>query len=82
VLLYDLTSTYFAGAMEPHPKAKYGHSRHQRTDCLQVVIALVITTDGFPLAYEVMAGNTGDRARSAGFWTRSKRSMEKQNGCG
>ena len=82
VLLYDLTSTYFAGAMEPHPKAKYGHSRHQRADCLQVVIALVITTDGFPLAYEVMDGNTGDRARSAGFWTRSKRSMEKQNGCG
>jgi hypothetical protein len=61
VLLYDLTSTYFEGAMEENPKAKYGYSRDKRTDCLQVVIALVITTDGFPLAYEVMDGNTSDR---------------------
>ena len=53
MLLYDLTSTYFEGAMEQNPKAKYGHSRDQRTDCLQLVIALVITPDGFPLAYEV-----------------------------
>jgi len=67
VLLYDLTSTYFEGAMEQNPKAKYGHSRDQRTDCLQVVIALVITTDGFPLAYEVMDGNTSDRATLRGF---------------
>jgi len=51
VLLYDLTSTYFEGAMEENPKAKYGHSWDKRTDCLQLVIALVITTDGFPLAY-------------------------------
>jgi hypothetical protein len=48
VLLYDLTSTYFEGAMEDNPKAKYDHSRDKQTDCLQVVIALVITTDGFP----------------------------------
>jgi transposase len=61
ILLYDLTSTYFEGAMEENPKAKYGHSRDKRTDCLQLVIALVITTDGFPLAYEVMDGNTSDR---------------------
>ena len=47
--------------MEENPKAKYGHSRDKRTDCLQLVIALVITTDGFPLAYEVMDGNTSDR---------------------
>ena len=67
VLLYDLISTYFEGAMEPHPKAKYGHSRHQRTYGLQVLIALVITTDGFPLAYEVMDGNTSDRATLRGF---------------
>ena len=67
VLLYDLTSTYFEGAMEQNPKAKYGHSRDQRTDCLQVVIALVITPDGFPLAYEVMNGNTSDRATLRGF---------------
>ena len=67
VLLYDLTSTYFEGAMEENPKAKYGHSRDKRTDCLQLVIALVITTDGFPLAYEVMDGNTSDRTTLGGF---------------
>jgi transposase len=67
ILLYDLTSTYFEGAMEENPKAKYGHSRDKRTDCLQVVIALVITTDGFPLAYEVMDGNTSDRTTLRGF---------------
>jgi transposase len=60
VLLYDLTSTYFEGAMERNPKAKRGYSRDGRPDCLQVVIALVVTTDGFPLAYEVMNGNTTD----------------------
>jgi transposase len=67
VLLYDLTSTYFEGAMEENPKAKYGHSRDQRTDCLQVVIALVITTDGFRLAYEVLDGNTSDRTTLRAF---------------
>src|SRR6266446_5283791 len=67
ILLYDLTSTYFEGVMEENPKAKYGHSRDKRTDCLQVVIALVITTDGFPLAYEVMDGNTSDRTTLRGF---------------
>jgi transposase len=67
VLLYDLTSTYFEGAMEENPKAKYGHSRDKRTDCLQVVIALVITTDGFPLAYEVLDGNTSDRTTLRAF---------------
>jgi len=61
VLLYDLTSTYFEGEMEQNPKAKRGYSRDGRPDCLQLVIALVITTDGFPLAYEVMDGNTSDR---------------------
>src|ERR1700716_2442667 len=67
VLLYDLTSTYFEGAMEENPKAKRGYSRDGRPDCLQVVIALVVTTDGFPLAYEVMDGNTSDRATLRGF---------------
>jgi transposase len=62
VLLYDLTSTYFEGEMEQNPKAKRGYSRDGRPDCLQVVIALVITPEGFPLAYEVMNGNTSDRA--------------------
>jgi len=60
VLLYDLTSTYFEGEMEENPKAKRGYSRDNRPDCLQVVIALVVTPDGFPLAYEVMDGNTSE----------------------
>ena len=77
VLLYDLTSTYFEGAMEENPKAKYGHSRDQRTDCLQVVIALVITTDGFPLAYEVMDGNTSDRATLRGFLDKIEKTYGK-----
>ena len=66
-LLYDLTSTYFEGEMEGNPKARRGYSRAGRPDCLQVVIALVITTDGFPLAYEVMDGNTSDRTTLQGF---------------
>ncbi len=61
VLLYDLTSTYFEGEMEQNRKARRGYSRDGRPDCLQLVIALVITTDGFPLAYEVMNGNTSER---------------------
>jgi transposase len=60
VLLYDLTSTYFEGEMEQNPKARRGYSRDGRPDCLQLVIALVVTTDGFPLAYEVMNGNTSE----------------------
>jgi transposase len=62
VLLYDLTSTYFEGEMEQNPKARRGYSRDGRSDCLQLVIALVVTPDGFPLAYEVMNGNTSDRS--------------------
>jgi len=69
VLLYDLTSTYFEGEMEQNPKAQRGYSRDHRPDCLQVVIALVITTDGFPLAYEVMDGNTSDRTTLRQFLT-------------
>jgi len=67
VLLYDLTSTYFEGEMEQNPKARRGYSRDQRPDCLQLVIALVVTPDGFPLAYEVMNGNTSDRTTLRGF---------------
>jgi hypothetical protein len=61
LLLYDLTSTYFEGEMAEAPKAQYGHSRDKRSDCRQVVIAVVLSAEGFPLAYEVMAGNTSDR---------------------
>jgi len=67
VLLYDLTSTYFEGEMEQNPKAKRGYSRDKRPDCLQLVIALVVTPDGFPLAYEVMNGNTSDRTTLRSF---------------
>ena len=67
VLLYDLTSTYFEGEMEQNPKAKRGYSRDKRPDCLQLVIALVVTPDGFPLAYEVMKGNTSDRTTLRSF---------------
>jgi len=67
ILLYDLTSTYIEGEGEENPKAKRGYSRDGRPDCLQVVIALVITPDGFPLAYEVMAGNTSDKTTLRGF---------------
>jgi transposase len=61
VLLYDLTSTYFECDPPEGGKRRYGHSRDKRSDCVQVVIALIVTPDGFPLAYEVMNGNTSDR---------------------
>src|SRR5437868_3692716 len=67
VLLYDLTSTYFEGEMAQNPKAKPGYSRDGRPICLQLVIALVVTPDGFPLAYEVMNGNTSDRTTLPDF---------------
>ena len=67
VLLYDLTSTYVEGEAELNPKAKRGYSRDRRPDCKQVVVALVITPEGFPLAYEVMDGNTSDKTTLRGF---------------
>ncbi|HMF90212.1 MAG TPA: IS1634 family transposase [Candidatus Angelobacter sp.] len=76
VLLYDLTSTYIEGEGEQIPKAKYGYSRDQRFDCQQVVVALVVTPEGFPLAYEVMDGNTSDRTTLRDFLDK----IEKQYG--
>ncbi len=67
VLLYDLTSTYIEGAGEKIPKAKHGYSRDHRFDCRQVVIALVVTPEGFPLDYGVMEGNTSDCTTLRGF---------------
>jgi len=63
VLLYDLTSTYFESSQpsDEKDKRRYGYSRDKRPDCLQVVIALIVTPEGFPLAYEVLAGNTSDK---------------------
>ena len=60
VLLYDLTSTYFECDPPEHGKRRFGYSRDKRSDCVQVVIALIVTPEGFPLAYEVMNGNTND----------------------
>jgi transposase len=60
VLLYDVTSTYFEGQAEANPQAQRGYSRDHRPDCKQVCIGLVVTFDGFPLGYEVFAGNTHD----------------------
>lgn len=60
VLLYDLTSTYFEGEAEGVEKAARGHSRDHRPDCPQLVIAMVVTPEGFPLSYEVFAGNRAD----------------------
>jgi transposase len=67
VLLYDLTSTYVEGEAEQNPKARRGYSRDGRPDCKQVIVALVITPEGFPLAYEVMDGNTSDKTTLRGF---------------
>jgi transposase len=72
VLLYDLTSTYFE-ADPPFPegdKRRHGYSRDHRPDCVQVIIALVITPDGLPLAYEVLPGNTSDKTTLKDFLER------------
>jgi hypothetical protein len=60
LLLYDVTSTYFEGLAEANPLAKRGYSRDHRGDCKQVCIGLVVTRDGFPLGFEVFAGNRHD----------------------
>jgi transposase len=60
VLLYDLTSTYFESDPPFEGKRRFGYSRDKRNDCVQVIIALVVTPEGFPLAYEVLPGNTQD----------------------
>lgn len=67
VLLYDLTSTYFEGLCRDNPKARHGYSRDGRGDCRQVVIALIVTPRGFPLAYEVLPGNTADNTTLKDF---------------
>src|ERR1041385_1884995 len=69
VLLYDLTSTYFESdpTFAPGDKRRHGYSRDKRPDCVQVVIALIVTPEGFPLAYEVLAGNTSDKTTLADF---------------
>jgi transposase len=60
LLLYDITSTYFEGEAAANPQARRGHSRDHRPDCKQVLIGLVVSRDGYPLGYEVFAGNRHD----------------------
>ena len=68
--LFDLTSTYFevdgTKALDSDLQ-RHGYSRDKRGDCLQVMVALVLTPDGFPLAYEVMPGNTSDKGTQMDF---------------
>lgn len=72
VLLYDLTSTYFEcdPPADPQTLRRFGYSRDKRGDCVQVVIALIVTPEGFPLAYEVLAGNTTDKSTLKDFLAR------------
>src|SRR5271168_5315559 len=60
LLLYDLTSTYFEGEAEGNDLARRGYSRDHRSDCKQIVLALIVTREGFPLAHLTLAGNTQD----------------------
>lgn len=69
VLLYDLTSTYFESdpPFPPEDKRRFGYSRDKRPDCVQVIIALIVTPEGYPLAYEVLPGNTSDKTTLKAF---------------
>ena len=69
-LLYDLTSTYFEGQMESNPKARRGYSRDHRPDCKQVTIGAVVDREGYPVGYEVLAGNVRDHQTVAGMLER------------
>ncbi len=79
VLLYDLTSTYFESdpPLDEEDKRRFGYSRDHRPDCVQVVIALVVTPEGLPLAYEVLAGNTADSTTLKDFLGRIERQYGK-----
>jgi transposase len=79
VLLYDLTSTYFEAdaPFAEDDKRRFGYSRDHRPDCVQVVIALVVTPDGLPLAYEVLPGNTADNSTLRDFLARIERQYGK-----
>jgi transposase len=79
VLLYDLTSTYFESDPPGQGKRRHGYSRDKRPDCVQVVIALIVTPDGFPLAYEVLPGNTSDKTTLEAFLQRIETQYGKAN---
>jgi transposase len=76
LLLYDITSTYFEGDAEGNPLAQRGYSRDSRPDRPQVCIGLVVTEEGFPLGYEIFAGNTHDSTTVKGI----VEAMEKKYG--
>ena len=81
VLLYDLTSTYFESD-PPFPegdKRRFGYSRDKRPDCAQVIIALIVTPEGYPLAYEVLPGNTSDKTTLKGFLEKIEQLYGKAN---
>ena len=75
VLLYDLTSTYFESdpPLDENDKRRHGYSRDHRPDCVQIVIALIVTPDGLPLAYEILPGNTSDSTTLRAFLARIER---------
>ncbi len=81
VLLYDLTSTYFETDTERSESdlRQYGYSRDKRSDCRQVVIGLIVTPEGFPLSYEVLAGNTADSTTLSGFLDRIEQRYGRAN---
>ena len=79
VLLYDLTSTYFECGPPAGGKRKHGYSRDRRPDCVQLVIALIVTPEGFPLAYEVLAGNTSDKTTLGDFLPKIEAQYGKAN---
>ncbi|MEE9210911.1 MAG: IS1634 family transposase [Kiloniellales bacterium] len=79
VLLYDLTSTYFESDPPAEGLRRFGYSRDKRPDCVQVVIALVVTPEGLPLAYEVMPGNTADTTTLEGFLKKIEAQYGKAN---
>lgn len=81
VLLYDLTSTYFESDTERGPEdlRQYGYSRDNRGDCRQIVIALIVTPEGFPLSYEVLSGKTTDVTTLSGFLDRIEHRYGRAN---
>jgi len=81
VLLYDLTSTYFETDEDrgPDDLRQFGYSRDKRGDCRQVVIALIVTPEGFPLSYEVMGGGTADATTLSGFLDRIEHRYGRAN---
>lgn len=82
LMIPDLTSTYFEAdpPFGETDKRRYGHSRDHRPDCVQVIIALVVTPEGLPLASEVLPGNTADNTTLRGFLARIERQYGKAPG--